>query len=953
MLSLLKHQQNFFKLGIPTFNFTLSFKNNKKHFSNLPPNHQSISCLTCKNYWFDSNAYGVCLGDRSNIFVLDIDNKPSTPEITNGLEFWNKLSSKHSKIDTFTVSSISGGKHLYFKLNDKTRIFKNITTLTIDGVKTSIDIKTNGGFIVGAGTFIVDKCYKIENNTSINEMPDWLFKLLVPKEKPKPKTKKKDTTSFNIPEYQEIKDVLDHLEPFRSDDYSQWVNMSFILHDFGDEYFDLFCYFSEKSNKFDLDACLDIWESYDSEKENKLTKASLFYYLKQDDPVYYKKFLEKDSKKSLSLITPFCDLSDQSLNKNVNDPRYLEIDIANLVELPILEIPASNVVLLHSFLGTAKTTCIKQVTDYYKSKDASILVLSPRKFFAKSISTTLKIPCYLDLNVHEMYNSHNLVISMESLWKIENRVYDLIIIDESESCLNQLHSSTMESSGKINAITSLKVFENLIKKSERVICADAFMSRRTVNLFKNLSMDYTIIENKYKPASKKAIEIPMLKKGRKYSLMPLYKKLLTLLKKGKKVIFYVGSKKKLKECEMFLQEHLPDLKCKYYCGDDDDASSKKDFENVNECWSKYQFIATTTVITVGISFTEKHFNHVFIYGIAGGPLIRDIFQAHYRARDIDGNIYFSINPFHINKRMSSEIDIMNRFQNIKIYREMLAYDLKVEISEEKKWLIENYIYSTLEASLGAQHYRALFFKYLEFCNYSFVTKDVAPENFEIEIKEWNKDSFDEIKTIDSEEAKLITIKINKCEATEQEKLIMVKYTFLKHFSPFIKLNLEYQNTIRNLFNEIYVKGNKKMLIWLKNIQKEKRKHVELAYLRQDLMENISVDNDLLKLDYIVKLCKKLEIENTFQEKEINIDSIDGVQLQKDMNTMFGIKNQSKNDGSSHKQIIFNLKSILKDWSGSTLERHKNQKMVNKVRRDVSTFYLICHSLLKDIVLYIK
>jgi hypothetical protein len=85
--------------------------------------------------------YGIRTGKVSNCIVVDVDTK------NHGLEVWTRLEEKMGAIDTYRVTTGSGGLHLYF---DYRQGLKNgAEIIRYNGNKVGIDLKTDSGQVVG------------------------------------------------------------------------------------------------------------------------------------------------------------------------------------------------------------------------------------------------------------------------------------------------------------------------------------------------------------------------------------------------------------------------------------------------------------------------------------------------------------------------------------------------------------------------------------------------------------------------------------------------------------------------------------------------------------------------------------------------------------------------------------------------------------------------------------
>lgn len=108
--------------------------------------------------------YGINCG-KSGLVVVDIDG----PE---GIEQFEQILGDQPYPNTFAVSTPRGGMHLYFKGTGYHNSAKQVAP--------SIDIRGDGGQVVGPGSTINGKTYEIENDVEPLELPDWLKPRLNP-----------------------------------------------------------------------------------------------------------------------------------------------------------------------------------------------------------------------------------------------------------------------------------------------------------------------------------------------------------------------------------------------------------------------------------------------------------------------------------------------------------------------------------------------------------------------------------------------------------------------------------------------------------------------------------------------------------------------------------------------------------------------------------------------------
>jgi len=117
----------------------------------------------------DQNAYGyaVLCGELSNLFVVDTDTDEATIIIQDLIK----------DTRTFVVATPRGGKHFYFR---HVNGFENYVGFGVSG----IDIRTQGGYVVGAGSkSCAGKTYAVMDNSEVAVMPPELMEYLVQNKK--------------------------------------------------------------------------------------------------------------------------------------------------------------------------------------------------------------------------------------------------------------------------------------------------------------------------------------------------------------------------------------------------------------------------------------------------------------------------------------------------------------------------------------------------------------------------------------------------------------------------------------------------------------------------------------------------------------------------------------------------------------------------------------------------
>ena len=141
--------------------------------------------------WFRQRPYniGVVTG-RPSLFVIDLDTAPgsSAPEMgavaTRGCDVLASLARESGHPypgNTFTVSTPTGGMHLYFVLPEGVSLPNSSRRLGA-----LIDTRGRGGLVVGPGSVRPQGRYRVSRQSPVAVLPDWLIAALTPPPPPLP-----------------------------------------------------------------------------------------------------------------------------------------------------------------------------------------------------------------------------------------------------------------------------------------------------------------------------------------------------------------------------------------------------------------------------------------------------------------------------------------------------------------------------------------------------------------------------------------------------------------------------------------------------------------------------------------------------------------------------------------------------------------------------------------------
>jgi hypothetical protein len=142
--------------------------------------HATTDPAQVRNWWA-SRPYNIGLAcGPSGLVVVDLD-VPKEPGPATGAEALASLCAgarQPCPWSTFTVSTPSGGQHLYFQAP------AHPISNSAGRLAPHIDIRANGGYVVAPGSRISGRAYARHNNGRPMPLPDWLAARLRPQPPP-------------------------------------------------------------------------------------------------------------------------------------------------------------------------------------------------------------------------------------------------------------------------------------------------------------------------------------------------------------------------------------------------------------------------------------------------------------------------------------------------------------------------------------------------------------------------------------------------------------------------------------------------------------------------------------------------------------------------------------------------------------------------------------------------
>ncbi len=411
--------------------------------------------------------------------------------------------------------------------------------------------------------------------------------------------------------------------------------------------------------------------------------------------------------------------------------------------VPQLIFGSSTTIILQSHLGTGKTVAISEMIRYGRYE--RILIVSPRKSYTYSqmgalhekVTTHSSEPTFGTMPVFESYLDHSgslshlpyLILQAESLWRIKGAErYDLVIMDESESILCQMHSVVTHGA---HMIDNHRVLETVLRGAHRAVFADAFVSDRTFHAVHELRDETThFIENTYQPYDRTAIALaPIHKDKRVANLGALCERIMEALKAGRKIVVLWTSKKRgLWFAKQFL-ENTAYTHTFYHSGSSTEEVAG--LRDVSETWRNIQCLMMTTSITVGLSYDPKiamaEFDEAFLYGSSASAIPRDIAQSLLRVRVLKANRL----TYVLETRVASSQE-KRGFRAVAAYltakEQQLAHNHPlVTWAACPSWARYNHCYNINEERISRVEYREILQRYMIMSGYALLEETHVPD----------------------------------------------------------------------------------------------------------------------------------------------------------------------------------------------------------------------------------
>ncbi|ATZ81230.1 DEXDc helicase-primase [Bodo saltans virus] len=647
---------------------------------------------------------------------------------SNGLVAWKKLCKKYNyKTNTIKQKSGSGGEHYFYyvKEDDKDKI-KSRNGIYIDGEQVSIDIKYDNAFMICEPSKYKtnDKInkYKFINSNlgDLEELPLWIFEIICNSKKNVntnieiKNDNKNKITNKKIPNEEEIKFIrkcIDLLPKKCKECFDDWIKIGALCYiynigvDVWDEWskgvynyggnketgcFGRWKYFQDGIKyTIDINTLMNLMYKYLGEKEakelyiesNKIKSFNKILKHKKMDKLTISDIYNNGIVyKAETINTKFLSYKNEEIKEYVNPKN----DMEKMNNFAIHFAKHLKALVLNSHLGSGKTQFILNVIKFCGFK--RILFITHRQSLTYDLFSNFEEKLkflegngfvnYLDKDDGVDYMNDKMIISIESLNKIfkehekygyteETIKYDLIVLDEIESLLYHMKSSTHKNKNMENYL----LFRQICLNSDKIISMDGDICQRSLYFINSITNNYVYIKNIFKNNIKYHV----------YESLKIFddKIIFNSIEDKQKIYMFCMETNEVHNYEKKVHEKNKDIKFHKIFGDMNDLDKKETFMNPSVEWLKYDFIATTSTTEAGVNFDPeddkgdkiKHFDKICAT-LGKGCSQRQLLQGLSRVRNPKDNKNVYIHNKCYNYEMNYNFTTYNQIKDNPKYKEL-------------------------------------------------------------------------------------------------------------------------------------------------------------------------------------------------------------------------------------------------------------------------------------------
>lgn len=320
---------------------------------------------------------------------------------------------------------------------------------------------------------------------------------------------------------------------------------------------------------------------------------------------------------------------------------FTPIDIDEYYVRPITT--DADTVILRSCMGSGKSTRVKEyIASVPLTK--SVLFITNRRVLSRELITQyrdLNFLHYDEIRTPRDLITPRIIVQLESIHLVTRYdKFDIVILDESESLINQLFSPTHCSS----LLQHSEQFAYIVTHAEKLFLMDAFISKKTFTLVNGLRTGRTVHYERYarNPRPRMCEVFTAAFNGCNGNML---RQMMEDVTNGKRLYIWSGSLRLLKKISYMIKATgvLPS-RMLLITSELSNQQKTTIFEDVNATWSAVDYVLASPSVTVGCNHNVAgHFDKAYIYINSMSTPVRDAVQAMLRCRELnDKKIMISV-----------------------------------------------------------------------------------------------------------------------------------------------------------------------------------------------------------------------------------------------------------------------------------------------------------------------
>lgn len=851
---------------------------------------KGYNTFTKENTFIDNewNSFMMRMGieyePKKYIILIDVDNHPNEKGVENGLDLWDIWNIKTSTISEITPS---GGYHYYFYVDEEQQkqLTGSGTKIEYDNVRYAVDYKfTNQSSVITPSHYNrngEDKAYKFVKHSfidgTIEKLPDIIFDTI----KLTPLNKKfKNVTSRTVKVDDEfitsckVKDIQ-KLLPFigKVDDWERWRNMSYILKNLNQRSFNLFDEWSQKGTKYNKDSVIRCWNSH--KPNNGITIEALFHFVREDKLEGYESILAADTSDTLLFE------SKKIETRYLTNSEFVKAEVKDWMNnykfLSIL-----------SPYDTGKTTLIENILSKYKCE--RVLYITYRQSLARAFHAKFKaFANYLDGD----FMANKQIIQLDSIYKLTEQPYDLVIIDEIESVLAHLTAGTIKNKHYGNANDIFDKLSEIVSDSKHVLSLDGDYNNRSHFFLSSFGDNVNVIENTIKFNKKDFYEFDEKDKFN----VSIFDK----LDSNKKIVLVCMSAEDANKYYQLITKKYLKKDIKIYTSKTND-NDKKDVSNIASGWL-VDVLIYSPAIESGVDFNIEHFDNLFIVYSQLSTCPRGLNQMMNRVRqfkDKSVNILFErkINsPF----ACSTFDELTANYRVITQKKDMSIFDMIYCFNIEEKLISDKNFYGKFLQMIRKKGH-----------GYHYALKEKTKAKPEEKYVSSKMELID-AEIIDNDTFNTLIQKQKKNEATHEDKILIEKHIYMSKFGV-TDIDEEF---LDDFYHKLYIFDNHLNIIDIRNVKN---------YEHKDTGNDYDTLKEIKQCECIHNIIKTLGFSHCYDKKKL--DTLPLEEALKIVTQYNQLRNEKvKPIKQTTKAMMGAINTILHEY-GCGISSYKTSAMIN-------------------------